>query len=85
MANIYYDATGVDILEKNPGIGLGNLIAKLREKNVNLDPALTQQIHLINNVRIFSVHKKQQAFMPSQGQANAIILYTVDVLGKMWG
>ncbi|MBD3313102.1 DUF4145 domain-containing protein [Candidatus Woesearchaeota archaeon] len=80
----YYEATGVDILEKSPGIGLGNLIAKLRDKDVKLDPAITQQIHLINNVRIFSVHKKQEAFMPSHGQANAIILYTVDVLGKMW-
>ncbi|MBU0535394.1 MAG: DUF4145 domain-containing protein [Nanoarchaeota archaeon] len=80
----YYEATGVDILEKSPGIGLGNLIAKLKEKNVSLDPAITQQIHLINNVRIFSVHKKQEAFIPSKGQAHAIILYTVDVLGKMW-
>ncbi|HLC98906.1 MAG TPA: DUF4145 domain-containing protein [Candidatus Nanoarchaeia archaeon] len=81
----YYEATGQDILEKSPGIGLGNLIAKLKEKNIEIDPALTQQIHLINNVRIFSVHKKQEAFMPSKDQAHAIILYTVDVLKKMWG
>ncbi|MCX6706561.1 MAG: DUF4145 domain-containing protein [Candidatus Woesearchaeota archaeon] len=80
----YYEATGQDILEKNPGIGLGNLIAKLKEKNIDIDPALTQQIHLINNVRIFSVHKKQEAFVPSKNQAHAIILYTVDVLNKMW-
>ena len=32
------------------GIGLGNLIAKLKDKNVNLDPALTNQIHLINQL-----------------------------------
>lgn len=81
----YYDATGFDILEKNPGIGLGNLIAKLRDKDVKLDPAITHQIHLINNVRVFSVHKKQEAFMPSMQQAHAIILYTIDVLEKMWG
>ena len=80
----YYEATGQDILEKNPGIGLGNLIAKLKEKNIDIDPALTQQIHLINNVRIFSVHKKQEAFIPSKNQAHAIILYTVDVLNRMW-
>jgi hypothetical protein len=80
----YYEATGQDILEKNPGIGLGNLIAKLKEKNIDIDPALTQQIHLINNVRIFSVHKKQEAFLPSKNQAHAIILYTVDVLNRMW-
>ena len=60
----YFDATGFDILEKNPGIGLGKLIAKLAEKEVLLDPGLTQQIHLINQVRIFSVHKKQQVFYP---------------------
>ena len=27
----YYDATGHDILEKSPGIGLGNLIGKLKD------------------------------------------------------
>ncbi|MFO8015803.1 MAG: DUF4145 domain-containing protein [Candidatus Woesearchaeota archaeon] len=80
----YYEATGNDILEKNPGIGLGNLIAKLKDKNVQLDPALTQQVHLINNVRVFTVHKKKEAFMPGREQAHAIILYTIDVLGRMW-
>ena len=80
----YYDVTGQDILEKNPGIGLGTLIAKLRDKNVTFDPGITQQIHLINQVRVFSVHKKQEAFNPSKEQAHAIILYTLDVLGKMW-
>src|SRR3989339_1024900 len=58
----YYETTGQDILEKNPGIGLGNHIAKLNEKGVELDPGLSQQIHLVNQVRIFSVHKKQRTF-----------------------
>ncbi|MFC1691422.1 hypothetical protein ACFL0W_04550 [Nanoarchaeota archaeon] len=80
----YFEATNFDILEKNPGIGLGNLIAKLREKNVSMDPALTQQIHLINQVRVFSVHKKQEAFLPSKEQAQAVILYTIDALKKMF-
>jgi hypothetical protein len=80
----YYDATGFDILEKSPGIGLGNLIAKLKEKEVNLDPALTNQIHLINQVRIFSVHKKKEAFNPSEQQTQAMILYTLDVLDKIF-
>jgi hypothetical protein len=80
----YFDVTGKDILETNPGIGLGTLIAKLSEKNVEFDPGLTQQIHLINQVRIFSVHKKQNAFTPSKSQANAMVLYTMDVLEKMF-
>ena len=80
----YFDATGFDILEKNPGIGLGKLIAKLAEKEVHLDPGLTQQIHLINQVSIFSVHKKQQAFYPSISQAKAMHLYTLDVLSKLF-
>lgn len=80
----YFEATGNDILEKSPGIGLGNLIGKLAEKNVKLDPGLTQQIHLINQVRVFSVHKKQEAFYPSREQSQAIILYTLDVLNKMF-
>ncbi|MDP6586131.1 MAG: DUF4145 domain-containing protein, partial [Anaerolineales bacterium] len=80
----YYDATAFDLLEKNPNMGLGNLIAKLREKNIDLDPALQQQIHLINQVRIFSVHKKQEAFHPSEDQTHAIILYTVDILNKLF-
>ncbi|MFH0979011.1 MAG: hypothetical protein V1837_06965 [Candidatus Woesearchaeota archaeon] len=80
----YFEATDFDILEKNPGIGLGNLIAKLAEKNVKLDPGLTQQIHLINQMRIFSVHKKKEAFYPSKEQTMAIILYTIDSLNKIF-
>ena len=80
----YYETTGQDILEKNPGIGLGSLIAKLKDKNVNMDPALTNQIHLINQTRIFSVHKKKEAFNPSQQQTQAMILYTLDILEKIF-
>ena len=80
----YYEATDMDILEKNPGIGLGNLIAKLRDKGVTFDPGLTNQIHLINEVRIYSVHKKKEAFMPSQQQTYAMILYTMDVVNRMF-
>lgn len=80
----YYKETGFDILEKNPGIGLGKLIAKMGEKGIKLDPGLTQQIHLVNNVRIFSVHKKQRAFHPSKQQTEAIILYTTDVINNLF-
>ena len=80
----YYDITGNDALEKSPGIGLGKLIAKLNEKNVKFDPGLTQQIHLINQVRVFSVHKKQEPFYPTQMQAYAIILFTLDSIRKMF-
>lgn len=80
----YYEATGNDILEKNPGIGLGKLIAKMAEKNIQFDPGLTQQIHLINQVRIHSVHVKKESFYPSQQQAYAMILYTLDVIEKMF-
>lgn len=80
----YYDKTGNDILEKMPGTGLGNLIAKMREKGIVLDPALTQQIHLVNQVRIFSVHKKQETFMPTQNQTKAVIIYTCDLLEKLF-
>ncbi|MBT3406528.1 hypothetical protein HN419_05175 [Candidatus Woesearchaeota archaeon] len=80
----YYDATGNDILATNPGIGLGKLIAKLKEMNVQFDPGITEQIHLINQVRIYSVHKAQQPFVPSKNQAHAMILYTLDVLKKLF-
>ena len=80
----YYDVIGKDILETSPGIGLGTLVAKLAEHNVAFDPGLTQQIHLINNVRIFSVHKKQQAFLPTKEQAQAIILFTMDSIKKLF-
>ncbi len=80
----YYDTTGNDILEKNPGIGLGKLIAKLKEKEISFDPGITQQIHLINQVRVSSVHKKQETFYPSKNQAQAMMLYTADVLNKLF-
>lgn len=79
----YFEATGLDLLEKSPGIGLGSLIAKLKEKEVDIDPAIMQQIHLVNQVRIFSVHKKAKAFVPTQDQAHAVILYTLDVIRRI--
>ena len=81
----YFEITGNDALEKNPGIGLGKLIAKLSEMNVRFDPGLKNQIHLINQVRISSVHVKQDLFKPNQTQSQAIILYTLDVLHKLFG
>ncbi|MFH1591180.1 MAG: hypothetical protein ABIC95_04600 [archaeon] len=80
----YYDVTGQDILETNPGIGLGKLIAKLREKDFGFDPGITEQIHLINQVRVSSVHKKREPFSPSREQAHAMVLYTMDVLGRLF-
>jgi hypothetical protein len=80
----YYKETNFDILEKNPGIGLGKLIAKMDEKGIKLDPGLTQQIHLVNNVRIFSVHKKQRTFNPTKEQTEAILLYTLDVVNRLF-
>jgi len=80
----YFEIAGNDLLEKSPGIGLGNLIAKMAEKNIKLDPGLPNQIHLINQVRVFAVHKKQEAFYPSKAQTHAIILYTLDVVEKLF-
>ncbi|MBU2561334.1 MAG: hypothetical protein KKD17_03475 [Nanoarchaeota archaeon] len=80
----YFEVTGNDALEKEPGIGLGKLVARMSEKSIRLDPGLPQQIHFINQVRIFSVHTKQESFAPSQNQAQATMLYTMDVLGKLF-
>ncbi len=80
----YYETTGIDMLEKSPGIGLGNLISKLKAKNISFDPGITQQIHLINQIRIFSVHKKQERFYPTKPQTQAMILYTCDILSKLF-
>ncbi|MEM4336646.1 MAG: DUF4145 domain-containing protein [Candidatus Woesearchaeota archaeon] len=80
----YYEITGKDILETSPGIGLGNLVAKLKELHFEFDPGISEQIHLINQVRIYSVHKKQNPFYPSKEQAQAIVLYTIDVIKKLF-
>ncbi|MFH1331874.1 MAG: DUF4145 domain-containing protein [archaeon] len=80
----YYEITGADILEKNPGIGLGTLVAKLMDKNVKFDPGVTQQIHLINQVRVYTVHKKQEVFEPTKEQAHATILFTMDIINKLF-
>jgi len=80
----YYEVTNNDLLEKAPGIGLGNVIAKMAEHGIELDPGLANQIHLINQVRVWSVHKKQTPFNPSKAQAHAIMLYTFDVIEKLW-
>ncbi|MBU2639282.1 MAG: hypothetical protein KKG75_01085 [Nanoarchaeota archaeon] len=80
----YYELTGNDLLEKSPGIGLGKIIAKLKQKNIEIIPGLNQQIHLINQIRIFSVHKQSSYFQPNKEQTYAIILYTLDVLNKLF-
>lgn len=80
----YFEATGNDLLEKAPGTGLGTLIAKLSEHGVKLDPGLPNQIHLINQVRVFSVHTKKESFSPSKTQTEAIVLYTLDILDKLF-
>ena len=80
----YYDVTGKDILETNPGIGLGKLIAKLKENKGFFDPGLMDQIHLINKVRIYSVHRKQEVFEPSREHTNAVVLYTIDIVKRMF-
>lgn len=80
----YFEETGVDLLEKSPGIGLGKIVAKLSEKSISFDPGLMQQVHLINNVRISSVHIKQEPFQPTKAQTQAMILYTLDILEKIF-
>jgi len=80
----YFDATGIDLLEKSPGMGLGTLIAKLAEKGVSTDPALNNQIHLINQVRISNVHHKKETFFPSKDQTKAIMLYTIDAVNSLF-
>ncbi len=80
----YYELTNNDLLEKAPGIGLGKVVAKLTEENIIFDPGITQQIHLINQTRIFSVHKKKEVFSPSETQTQAIILYTIDIIEKLF-
>ena len=80
----YFQETGIDLLEKSPGIGLGKIVAKLSEKNIEFDPGLMQQIHLINNVRISSVHIKQESFNPTKAQAQAMMMYTMDILEKIF-
>ena len=80
----YFEATGIDLLEKSPDIGLGNLVLKFKEKKIAMDPGLSNQIHLINLLRIASVHKKKQVFSPTRAQTQATILYTMDTLKKLF-
>ena len=80
----YFDLTEIDLLEKAPDLGLGKLILRLREKGFEFDPGISQQIHLINQLRVYTVHKKHQVFTPSKAQANACILYTLDILKKIF-
>ena len=80
----YSDFTKIDLLEKSPDIGLGNLILKFKEKGIELDPGLSNQIHLINQLRVASVHKKKRSFNPTRAQCKASILYTLDVLKKLF-
>lgn len=79
----YYEITGKDLLETAPNYGLGKLVAELRQLN-QIDPAIMQQIHLINQVRIYSVHTKKEPFRPTEVQTKAILLYTYDLAKKLY-
>ncbi|MBI5389540.1 hypothetical protein HZB01_04125 [Candidatus Woesearchaeota archaeon] len=81
----YYETTNTDLMETAPNLGLGKIIAKLREANVSFDPGTNEQIHLINQMRVSSVHTKKENFMPTREQTHAVILYTIDVLKKLFG
>lgn len=80
----FFEITNQDLLEKSPDIGLGNLVLRFKEKGIPLDPGLSNQIHLINQLRIASVHKKKQVFNPTKNQTHAAILYTIDTLKKLF-
>ncbi len=80
----YFNLTNKDLLEKAPDIGLGSLVLKLKEKGMVFDPGLTNQIHLINQIRVHSIHKKKQVFSPTKAQTQASILYTLDTLKKLF-
>lgn len=80
----YFESTKIDLLRKCPDIGLGNLVLKFKDKGMNLDPGLSNQIHLINHLRIASVHKKKIPFNPTKSQTKASILYTLDTLKKLF-
>jgi hypothetical protein len=79
-----YEVTDKDVLESNPGIGLGKLIAKLKENDVEFLPGTAEQINLVNEMRINSVHKKQKTFYPTKEQAHATILFSMDILKKLF-
>ncbi|MBW2986927.1 hypothetical protein KY336_00100 [Candidatus Woesearchaeota archaeon] len=80
----YYEKTGKDLIETSPGIGLGKIVAKLSDQGIDLGPGTNEQIHLINKVRISSVHKQNTVFQPSKEQAHATILFTLDLLNKIF-
>lgn len=80
----YFEITQQDLLEKSPDIGLGNLVLRFKDKGIPLDPGLSNQIHLINQLRIASVHKRKQIFNPTKNQTHAAILYTLDTLKKLF-
>ena len=80
----HFEMTGQDLLEKAPDIGLGNLLARIKEKGFVIEPGLSNQIHIINQLRTASVHKKKSTFVPSRAQCQATILYTLDTLKKLF-
>jgi len=82
LHRLYFEKTNSDLLETSPGIGLGKIISKLFENGISLGPGINDQIHLINNVRISSVHKKKDVFNPSKEQTQAIMIFTIDVLNR---
>jgi hypothetical protein len=80
----YFEATGKDMLEKAPNIGLGNMLVRLKETGLEIEPGLANQIHIINQLRVASVHKRVSHFIPTRAQCQASILYTLDALKKLF-
>ncbi len=84
LHKVYYDKTGTDLLQTAPGISIGSLIKKLSESGIILDPSIANQAHLINQVRVQSVHARKIPFQPTREQTQAVMLYTQDLLRKLF-
>ncbi len=84
LHKVYYDKTGTDLLQTAPGISIGNLIKKLNDNGIVTDPSLNNQAHFINQVRVQSVHARKEPFKPSREQTQAILLFTEDLLRRLF-
>ncbi len=82
LHSIYEEKTGSDL--SRSGIGLGKLIGKMREENIDIPEEITRIANFINDMRVISIHKREKLYLPSVEETTSIFELTNAVLRKLY-
>jgi hypothetical protein len=78
----YFEKTGKDPAEE--GWTLGKLIMECKKENIYLQPEISKIAALVNDMRVQSVHRKVELFLPTYDETKGIILLTRSAILRLF-